>query len=109
MRVRARAVGSNIEVKISDTGMGIPPEQLKKIHEPFYTTKATGFGLGLAICRSILWDAGGEMNIDSCPGKGTIVTVLLPIHVKTTGAREAARGASRGRSAPARPPVGEPS
>ena len=109
LRVRARAVGSNIEVKISDTGMGIPPEQLKKIHEPFYTTKATGFGLGLAICRSILWDAGGEMNIDSCPGKGTIVTVLLPIHVKTTGARETARAAARGRNAPARPPASEPS
>lgn len=108
LKIRARAVGSNIEVKVSDTGMGIPSEQLKRIHEPFYTTKATGFGLGLAICRSILWDAGGEMRIDSCPGKGTIVTVLLPIHTKTAGVREAVGGAARERGTSARPLSREP-
>jgi two-component system, NtrC family, sensor kinase len=79
LRVTARPAGDRIEVKISDTGAGIPTEQLKRIHEPFYTTKAEGFGLGLAICRSILWESGGQMAFDSQPGKGTTVTVLLPV------------------------------
>ncbi|HXH27510.1 MAG TPA: ATP-binding protein, partial [Candidatus Polarisedimenticolia bacterium] len=78
LKVQARAAGPRVEVRITDTGAGIPPEQLKRIHEPFYTTKEEGFGLGLAICRSILWENNGEMTIDSQPGKGTTVTVLLP-------------------------------
>jgi len=79
LKVQARATGSHLEVRIADTGAGIPPEQLKRIHEPFYTTKAEGFGLGLAIVRSILWENGGDMSIDSQPGKGTVVNVQLPI------------------------------
>ena len=78
MKVQARRAGLQVEVKVSDNGSGIPAEQLKKIHEPFYTTKEEGFGLGLAICRSILWENDGTMGIDSQPGKGTIVTVRLP-------------------------------
>ncbi len=78
LRVTARRAGPRIEVKVSDTGSGIPADQLKRIHEPFYTTKEEGFGLGLAICRSILWENDGEMSIDSQPGRGTAVTVLLP-------------------------------
>ena len=79
LKVQARAAGPRLEVRITDTGAGIPPEQLKRIHEPFYTTKAEGFGLGLAICRSILWEGGGDMSIDSQPGRGTVVTVTLAI------------------------------
>ena len=79
LKVQARAAGEQLEVRIADTGAGIPPEQLKRIHEPFFTTKNEGFGLGLAICRSILWEVDGEMSIDSQPGKGTTVTVLLPV------------------------------
>jgi signal transduction histidine kinase len=78
IRLQARSLGERLEVRIADTGAGIPMEELKRIHEPFYTTKEGGFGLGLAICRSILWEGGGEMAIASEPGKGTTVTVLLP-------------------------------
>ena len=78
LKVKARAVGPGIEVVIADNGAGISEDQLKRIHEPFYTTKDDGFGLGLAICRSILWEIGGEMVIDSRPGRGTTVTVHLP-------------------------------
>lgn len=79
LRVGARrAGGGRIEVKVADTGAGISPEQLKRIHEPFYTTKEEGFGLGLAICRSIVWENDGEMRIESEPGRGTNITVLLP-------------------------------
>jgi signal transduction histidine kinase len=103
LKVSARAVGKNVEVKISDTGAGIPEDQLKKIHEPFYTTKAEGFGLGLAICRSILWDIGGEMSIDSRPSKGTVVRILLPIHHGTREERAPVQGAAaKERGAPVR-------
>jgi two-component system, NtrC family, sensor kinase len=77
LKVHARQAGPRIEVKVTDTGSGIPADQLKRIHEPFYTTKDEGFGLGLAICRSILWENDGEMTIDSQPERGTTVTVLL--------------------------------
>ena len=99
LKVVARPAGNRLEVRIADTGTGIPAEQLKRIHEPFYTTKTEGFGLGLAICRSILWDIGGEMSIDSQPGRGTTVTVLLPLAL----ARPAERGAApAGGTIPAR-------
>ena len=78
LRVQARPAGEAVEVKVGDTGAGIPAEQLRRIHEPFYTTKQDGYGLGLAICRSILWENDGTMSIESAPGRGTTVTVLLP-------------------------------
>jgi two-component system, NtrC family, sensor kinase len=79
LRVTARAAGDRIEVKVADNGTGIPAEQLKRIHEPFYTTKDEGSGLGLAICRSIVWENDGEMRVESAPGRGTTVTVTLPV------------------------------
>ncbi len=82
LRIAARAAGPRIEVKVADTGSGIPPDRLKRIHEPFYTTKEDGFGLGLSIVRSILWENGGEMTIDSEPGRGTTVAVSLPAAVQ---------------------------
>ncbi len=78
IKIQARQAGQRLEVRIADTGTGIPPGELKRIHEPFYTTKEGGSGLGLSICRSILWECAGEMSIDSQPGRGTTVTVLLP-------------------------------
>jgi two-component system, NtrC family, sensor kinase len=77
LRIAARAAPSGVEIKVADTGTGIPADRLKRIHEPFYTTKDDGFGLGLAIVRSILWENDGEMTIDSQPGRGTIVTLVL--------------------------------
>jgi signal transduction histidine kinase len=94
LKITAREAGDRLDVRIADTGTGIPAEQLKRIHEPFYTTKADGFGLGLAICRSILWDIGGGMTIDSQPGRGTTVSVHLPL----VPARPVERG-----QAPAKP------
>jgi signal transduction histidine kinase len=85
LRVTARIAGERIEVKVADNGTGIPAEQLKRIHEPFYTTKDEGFGLGLAICRSILWENGGDMKVDSAPGRGTTVAVTLPVAAPAPG------------------------
>ena len=64
---------------IQDTGCGIPAELMSRIQEPFFTTKRNGNGLGLSICRSIIWNAGGRMEIPSQPGAGTQIRVLLPI------------------------------
>ena len=105
LRVAARAAGPRIEVKVADTGSGIPPDRLKRIHEPFYTTKEDGFGLGLSIVRSILWENGGDMTIDSEPDRGTTVTVALPAAPpapRPEGARApgGAKPAAGGRAAP---------
>lgn len=63
---------------IGDTGVGMDDDQLEKIFNPFYTTKEEGTGLGMAISHRIVQDHGGIMNIDSTPGEGTTVEVLLP-------------------------------
>jgi len=93
-----RAPGDRIEVKVTDTGTGISAEQLKRIHEPFYTTKEEGFGLGLAICRSIVWENDGEMRVESAPGRGTSITVLLAAAPEPGDAgRPRSAGARKGR------------
>ena len=72
-------VGDNIAILVRDNGCGIPADALSRIQEPFFTTKKNGNGLGLSICRSIVWNAGGRMEIASQPGVGTQIRVLLPI------------------------------
>jgi two-component system NtrC family sensor kinase len=67
-----------LAVTITDTGSGIAPEHLPRIFEPFFTTKANGNGLGLSICRSILWEVGGTLHVHSEPARGTRVDVTVP-------------------------------
>ena len=70
-----------IAVSVSDKGPGIPPEHMKNILNPFFTTKREtgGTGLGLAIAFSIIKDHGGDLKIESEKGKGTTATILLPV------------------------------
>ncbi len=70
-----------VEMAISDTGIGIRKEDLDKIFNPFFTTKppGKGTGLGLSICHSIIVRLGGRIAVDSEPGKGTSFAVRLPI------------------------------
>lgn len=63
--------GSAVGLIIGDTGCGITKESLKNIFKPFYTTKERGAGLGLAICRKIIKEHGGLINVKSAPGQGT--------------------------------------
>jgi signal transduction histidine kinase/ActR/RegA family two-component response regulator len=72
---RGRAV-----ISIRDSGTGIEPEVLRHVFEPFFTTKPVGVGtgLGLFVCRNIIDALGGEIEIDSEPGAGTVVRVILP-------------------------------
>jgi signal transduction histidine kinase len=74
-------------VKVIDDGKGISTESLIKIWEPFYTTKQDGVGLGLAICRRIVEEHGGRIEVSSQIGHGTTVSVSFPA---ATGASPAA-------------------
>jgi two-component system, NtrC family, sensor kinase len=76
VRVHPREEG--IAITVADGGCGITPEDLHRVFEPFFTTKANGNGLGLSICRSILWEVGGTLNVESEPRKGTRVDVTVP-------------------------------
>ncbi len=75
------------EIRIADTGPGIPPEQLRMIFEPFYTTKAPddnghgGTGLGLSVCRQIIEQHHGRIRVESVVGKGSTFTVKLPLNL----------------------------
>jgi len=76
--ISAQAVGGLVEIAIADTGCGIRAEDLQRVLEPFFTTKAQGSGLGLSICRSVLWEVDGTLTIQSTPGRGTDVRVRVP-------------------------------
>ncbi len=67
------------ELTIMDNGTGIEPELLEKVFTPFYTSKATGTGLGLVVCQRILNSFGGRIQITSKENKGTTVTIILPL------------------------------
>ncbi len=70
-----------VRIEFSDTGVGIPPEHLEKVMDPFFTTKDEGHGtgLGLAICRRIVQESRGTIDILSEVGKGTTVRIVLPV------------------------------
>lgn len=73
--------GSYLELKVSDSGAGIPPEILARIFDPFFTTreKDHGTGLGLAVTHGIIAKHKGAITVDSIPGKGTCFCIYLPI------------------------------
>jgi signal transduction histidine kinase len=69
---------SNLQVDVTDQGAGIAPEVADRIFEPFFTTKSNGMGMGLAISQSIIEAHGGDIWVDSKPGKGTTFSFILP-------------------------------
>jgi len=75
----ARAHDSVVEVRVADTGPGIAPAVLRKIFDPFYTTKPTGTGLGLFVSQRIVKSHGGTIEVESAEGQGTCFTIRLPI------------------------------
>jgi two-component system, NtrC family, sensor kinase len=80
LRITSATDGNRVFVEVSDTGAGIPPENVPKIFEPFYTTKEVGegTGLGLAVCYGILTEHGGTLDVQSTVGVGTTFTIALP-------------------------------
>ena len=75
----AKKKGKMVAIAVADTGVGIPPENMKKLFEPLFTTKPKGIGLGLAVSKKLVEANGGKIEVESEPGKGSIFTVYLPV------------------------------
>lgn len=77
LMITGRAVAGGVEVDVTDTGTGIAPEDLHRILEPLYSTKAKGLGLGLSLARAILEKNQGSLRVASTPGQGSTFTIHL--------------------------------
>jgi signal transduction histidine kinase len=93
VRVTAAAVGSSVEILVTDTGVGIPSDEAGRLFEPFYRVKGTrtqkgqpSSGLGLALVQRLVEAQGGTVRFDSTPGAGTTFVVALPAIVSSHGA-----------------------
>ena len=78
-RDRSSLGTDSVFIEIKDTGSGIPKENMQRLFEPYFTTKANGFGLGLAIVSRIIRDHGGTIQVESETGRGTSFTIFIPI------------------------------
>ena len=79
LRIETHPFKDRVDVVISDSGSGIPPEQMEKIFNYYYTTKEKGVGLGLPIAHRIIEAHGGQLKVESKVGVGTKVTITLPM------------------------------
>ncbi len=79
LALKTNRLNGHFVLKVSDTGTGISEENLEKVFEPFFTTKAGGLGLGLAITKRVIEEHGGKIDFVSQEGKGSEVTMHLPI------------------------------
>jgi two-component system, sporulation sensor kinase E len=78
LRIRTDRDDTHVLIRFTDTGQGMSPENLSRVFEPYFTTKASGTGLGLLIVRRIVREHGGELSIESNEGKGLTLTIRLP-------------------------------
>jgi signal transduction histidine kinase len=96
---RTRRVDGAVEVEVGDTGGGIPPGDLSRIFEPFYSTKERGTGLGLAFAHQVVKEHGGTIRCESALGTGTTFTIRLPADAEVEEKRQvdgASAGSARG-------------
>jgi signal transduction histidine kinase len=78
LTIKSEADDGQVLVSVSDTGMGLPPEQVEQIFKAFFTTKDTGTGMGLPISRSIIESHGGRLWATGVPGRGATFQFTLP-------------------------------
>jgi two-component system sensor histidine kinase HydH len=76
--VKTRQLGNTVEIGVIDRGSGIAPKDRESIFNPFFTTKSSGVGLGLAIVSKIVDEHGGQITVESEPGAGSVFRVFLP-------------------------------
>ncbi|NQT49057.1 MAG: PAS domain S-box protein [Chloroflexi bacterium] len=79
LTVATQQKGEYVEIRVSDTGVGIPEENLAKVFEPLFTTRTRGIGLGLAIVKTLVDRQNGTIEVKSRVGEGTTFTVRLPL------------------------------
>lgn len=83
LTVRTRLRNARVELQIADTGKGMTPEQTRQLFVPFFSTKASGTGLGLPMAQQIVIEHNGEIECASAPGQGATFTLRLPSHDPT--------------------------
>jgi two-component system NtrC family sensor kinase len=82
LSVQTRSSGKRLRIRVTDDGTGIKPENLDKIFDTFFTTKVDserGVGLGLSVCYGFVKDHGGDIQVESTVGEGTMFTIILPV------------------------------
>jgi PAS domain S-box-containing protein len=79
LKVSTKKTKESVEITFKDTGIGISKENKEKIFTPFFTTRAKGMGVGLAICKKFVESHGGSIEVESKEGKGSTFTVILPV------------------------------
>ena len=78
LTLRTRPEDGRVSIAVSDTGVGLTPEECERLFTPYYTSKQHGTGLGLAIVQSVVSDHGGTVSVQSKPGQGTTFRIELP-------------------------------
>lgn len=79
LRITAAVAGKRAIISVCDDGQGISQEDMKRVFEPFFTTRARGTGLGLALCKKIVEEHGGKITVQSVVGEGTAVSITIPV------------------------------
>jgi len=82
VRLQTSCSGEQVVIEVTDTGKGIPPEELARVFDPFFTTKDHRFGMGLPLVKQIVSEHLGEIVLTSEPGKGTTVRMTFPVRWK---------------------------
>jgi len=103
VRVAVRGEGGGVVIEVADTGVGMTPEVQARLFEPFFTTRdvGEGMGLGLALSRAMVVEAGGEIEVESTPGRGSLFRLRLP-----AAPPQAERSATPATAAPSTPSCG---
>jgi signal transduction histidine kinase len=94
LTVRTASEGASVTVSVEDTGKGMDARTRERAFDDFFTTKATGSGLGLAFVRRVVEAHGGQVALTSQEGRGTVIVLRLPVREEPVSAPPAGEGAS---------------
>jgi signal transduction histidine kinase len=85
IRRESNGAGSELQIEVKDTGKGMTQEEVRTAFEPYFSTKDTGLGLGLALTHKIVADHGGSISLESAPDRGTTARVSIPVEKTPLG------------------------